>query len=137
MCTITIAITGQSRNVHTMAGIFSMDNLYLRENRFLVEDMLVNFGHFLPETSKSSACWDMGGNSYLTWLSSDSLYMYALVCRTRIRVYVVLGLCILPNRSRILVSKLVGLTIIVRPVQCGNGYSRCHIALHTTMNGQG
>ena len=75
MYTITIAITGQSRNLHTMAGIFSMDNLYLAgKPTFLVEDMLVNFGHILPETSKSSACWDMGGNSHLTWLSSDSLY---------------------------------------------------------------
>ena len=27
--------------------------------------MLLKFGDILPETSKSSACWDMGGNSHL------------------------------------------------------------------------
>ena len=57
-----------------------MENLYL-----LVSDMLVNFGDILPETSKSSTCWDMGGNSHLTWLTIDSLY--ALVYRTGTRVY--------------------------------------------------
>ena len=31
----------------------------------LVGDMLVNFGNILSETSKSSACWDMSGNSHL------------------------------------------------------------------------
>ena len=32
----------------------------------LVGDMLVNFGDILPETSKSSACWDISVNSHLT-----------------------------------------------------------------------
>ena len=50
-----------------------MDNLYLAgKTLFLVGDMLVNIGDILSETSRSSACWDMGGNSHLTWLSSDS-----------------------------------------------------------------
>ena len=31
----------------------------------LVRDMLVNFGDILPETSKNSTCWDMGGSSNL------------------------------------------------------------------------
>ena len=48
----------------------------------LVGDTLVNFGDILPERSESSACWDMGGNSHLTWLSSNSLYIYTLVYRT-------------------------------------------------------
>ena len=47
-----------------------MDNLYLAgKTPLLIGDMLVNFGNILPDTSKSSACWDMGGNSHLTWLS--------------------------------------------------------------------
>ena len=38
-----------------------MNNLYLAVNTpLLVGDMLVNVGDILPETSKSSACWDMG-----------------------------------------------------------------------------
>ena len=43
----------------------------------LAGDMLINFGDFLPETSKSSAYWDMGRSSHLTLLFSDvdSLYM--------------------------------------------------------------
>ena len=53
-----------------------MNNLYLTGNSpLLFADMLVNFGDILPETSKSSACWDMGGNSHLTWLSNDNLYL--------------------------------------------------------------
>ena len=39
-----------------------MDNLYLAgKTPLLVGDMLVNFWDILSETSKSSACWDMGG----------------------------------------------------------------------------
>ena len=75
MCTVTMAFTGLSRNLHIMAGIFLLDNPSLAgKTPLLVEYMLVNFGDILPETSKSSACWDMGGNSNLTWLSIDSLY---------------------------------------------------------------
>ena len=34
----------------------------------------VNFGDILPETSKSSAFWDMGVNSHLKWLLLFSPY---------------------------------------------------------------
>ena len=35
-----------------------MDNLYLAA-KTPFGDMLVKFGNILPETSKSSACWDI------------------------------------------------------------------------------
>ena len=55
MCTVTIAFTGQYRNVHIMAGIFSMENLYLaRKSPLLVGYMVVDFGNILPEISKSN-----------------------------------------------------------------------------------
>ena len=42
-----------------------MDNLYLTwKTLLLVGDMLANFVDILPETSISSACWEMGGNSH-------------------------------------------------------------------------
>ena len=67
MCTVTMAFTGLSRNLHIVARIFSLDNLSLAgKTPSLVGDMLVNIGDILPETSRSSACWDMGGNSHLT-----------------------------------------------------------------------
>ena len=51
---------------YIMTGIFSLDNVYLAEKtRFLVKCMLFNYGDMLPETSKSSAIWDIGGNSSL------------------------------------------------------------------------
>ena len=51
MCTVTMAFTGQSRKLYIMAGIFSMDNLYLvGKIPLLVGDMLVNFEDMLPET---------------------------------------------------------------------------------------
>ena len=59
-----MACTALSRNVHVMAGIFSLDNL-AGKIPLLVGDMLVDFGGILPETSKGSACWDMGENSHL------------------------------------------------------------------------
>ena len=53
-----------------------MNNLNLAGNLLLlVGDMLVNFGDILAETSKSSVFWDMGENSHVTWLSSDSRYL--------------------------------------------------------------
>ena len=45
MCTVTMAFTGQSGNLHIMAGIFSMYNLYLA----------VHADNY------------MGGNSQLKW----------------------------------------------------------------------
>ena len=66
---------GQSEDSHILAGIFPLDNQYLAgKPLLLVRGMLVNFGDILSETDKNSACWDMGGNSHLTRLSSDSLY---------------------------------------------------------------
>ena len=51
MSTMTIAFAGKSRNVHTMAGIFSLENRHLAgKSPLLVLDMLVNFGDILPET---------------------------------------------------------------------------------------
>ena len=34
----------------------------------LMSNIQVNFGHVLPENSKSSAFWDMGVDSHLKWL---------------------------------------------------------------------
>ena len=73
--TVMMAFTGQSENLHILAELFPLDNLYLEgKTLLLVRDMLFNFGDILPETNKSSVCWDMGGNPHLTWLFSDSLY---------------------------------------------------------------
>ena len=44
-----------------------MDILYLG-------NIQVNFWHILPETSKSSAFWDMGVNFHLKWLLLFSPY---------------------------------------------------------------
>ena len=101
-----MAFTGRFKKMHIMAWIFSMDNQFLAWKTpllvgnffFLLNGLLTSsqynmffqvFGDILPETSKSSACWDMVGNSHLTWLSSDSLLVYALVYRTGTWVYVV------------------------------------------------
>ena len=76
------AFTGQSRNVHIMAGIFSMDNLYLAgKTPLLAGDMLVNFGDTLPETSKSSACWNMGRVSGRdAWSRTYSRLLMLIIC---------------------------------------------------------
>ena len=69
MGTVTMAFTGQSKNVHILAGILSLDNKYQTgKTPLLASNMLVNCRDILPETSKGSACWDLGGNSHLTWL---------------------------------------------------------------------
>ena len=77
MCMSTVkkmALSSQSERLHFMAGLFLLDFLYLAgKTPLLVQKMLVNFLDILPETSKTSACWDMGRNSHLTWWSSDSL----------------------------------------------------------------
>ena len=74
MSTVILAFTGLSGNLHIMAEMILLVNFYLTgKTPLLVMDMLVNFGDILPETSKISACWDIGGNSHLTWLPSDSL----------------------------------------------------------------
>ena len=72
----TMTFNGQSENVYILAGICPLDNLYLTgKPPLLVGDMMANFGDILPETSKSSACWEMRGNSHLTWLSCGNLHM--------------------------------------------------------------
>ena len=68
---------GKLLTTYIMAGFFSMDNLHLaRKPCLLVGDMLVNFGDILSETSKCSACWDIGVHSYLTWLSIIAVSIY-------------------------------------------------------------
>ena len=70
LCTSIVILTFTSlcRNVHIMAGIFSLDNT--RENPFTCLGI-----RWLP-TRKRSACWDMGGSSHLTWVTSD------IICRS-------------------------------------------------------
>ena len=64
-----MAFTGQSKNVQILAGIFSLNILYLEgKSPLLMRNIMVNLGPILPETSKSSAFWDMGGNYNLKWL---------------------------------------------------------------------
>ena len=53
----------------------SLDKCWAGKTPLLVRDMSVNFQDILPETSKSRACWDMGGNSPLKWLSIFSQYV--------------------------------------------------------------
>ena len=60
ICTVTMAFTGLSRNLHILAGIFSIENLCLagKTLKLLVGGMLVNVGDdILPETSMHAAIW--------------------------------------------------------------------------------
>ena len=62
-------VYGQSKSLHILEGLFSLDILYLEgKNPLLMMNNQVKFGDILPETSKSSAFWDMGVNSHLKWL---------------------------------------------------------------------
>ena len=63
-----MAFNGQSKNLHILAGIFSLDILYL-EGKSPLLTRNINFGDILPETNKNSAFWDMGVSSNLKWLS--------------------------------------------------------------------
>ncbi len=64
-----MAFNGQSKHLHILAGIFSFYILILEEKSpFLMRNNHVKFGDILPETSKSSAFWDMVVNSHLKWL---------------------------------------------------------------------
>ena len=57
------------QNLHILAGIFSLYILYLEgKSPLLMSNIQVNFGDILPETSKSSAFWDLGVDSHLKWL---------------------------------------------------------------------
>ena len=49
--------------------MFSLDILYLEgKSPLLMRNNHVKFWDMLPETSKSSAFWDIGVNSHLKWL---------------------------------------------------------------------
>ena len=55
--------------MHILVGIFSFNILFLEgKSPLLMRNIQVNLGPVLPETSKSSAFWDMGVNSNLKWL---------------------------------------------------------------------
>ena len=59
------------QNLHILAGIFSLDFLFLEgKSPLLMRNNQGNFGNILPETSKSSAFWDMGVDSHLKLLFS-------------------------------------------------------------------
>ena len=60
---------GSIQNLHILAGIFSLDFLYLDgKSPWLMGNIKVNFGDILPKTSKSSSFLDMGVYSHLKWL---------------------------------------------------------------------
>ena len=64
-----MASTGQSKICIFWQEFFSLDILYLEgKSPLLMRNIQVNFGDILPDTSKSSAFWDMGVNSDLKWL---------------------------------------------------------------------
>ena len=66
---VTMASTGQSKICIFWQEFFSLDILYLEgKSPLLMRNKQVRFGDMLPETSKSSAFWDMGVNSHLKWL---------------------------------------------------------------------
>ena len=66
---VTMAFNRQSNNLHILAGIFSLDILYLEgKSPLLMRNNNVKLGYMLPETIKSSTFWDMGVNSHLNWL---------------------------------------------------------------------
>ena len=76
MSIVAMTSTGQPKKSHIITGIFSFDIglLYLAgKTPLLVRDMLVNFRDILPETSKSSACWNTGRNCNLKWMSVLSI----------------------------------------------------------------
>ena len=71
---VTMAFTGLSKDLHILAGIFSLDILYLEEkSSLLMRNLQVIFVDILPETSKSSTFCDVGWNSNLKWLPLFSL----------------------------------------------------------------
>ena len=70
MCTIAMAFTGQYKKEHIITRMVSLDVLYFAGmNAVLVRDKLVNFRDILILIR------DMAGNSYSTWLSSNSFYL--------------------------------------------------------------
>ena len=70
-----MAFNGQSKTLHILAGIFSLDILYLEGKiPLLMRNNQVKSGDMLPEIIKTGAFWDMGGNFDLKWLLLFSLY---------------------------------------------------------------
>ena len=53
------------RSVKNMIGVIVNRLVGMGLNAY-ISTMLVNFGDIMPDTSKTNACWDMGGNSHLT-----------------------------------------------------------------------
>ena len=49
-------------------NFFIGHSIFRRKKSFAMSSMQVNFQDILPETSKSSAFWDMGGDSHVKWL---------------------------------------------------------------------
>ena len=57
------------QNLHILAGISHWIFFFLEgKSPLLMRNIQVNFGDILPETSKSSAFWDMGVDSHLEWI---------------------------------------------------------------------
>ena len=82
MSTVTTAFNGQSKHLHILAGIVSLNNVNLAgKTPLLVRERLVNFGDSLPETSKNSSRSGMSGYVAVQWQS-----LYALADRTGTRV---------------------------------------------------
>ena len=65
-----MAFTGQSEICIFWQEFLLLDVLFLEgKSPLLMRNIQVNFEDILPETSKSSAFWDMGVNSNLKWLT--------------------------------------------------------------------
>ena len=62
-----MASIGQSKFAYFGRNFLIGHSIFSREKPF-ADDIQVNFGDILPETSKSSAFWDMGVDSHLKWL---------------------------------------------------------------------
>ena len=70
---MAMAFNGHSKHLHILAGFFSLHILYLEGKSLLLMRNNVKLGDMLPETSKSSALWDIGVNSHVKWLLLFSL----------------------------------------------------------------
>ena len=63
-----MAFNGQLKRLHILTGLFSLNIPYLEGKMPFADEEQSCLGDMLPETSKSSAFWDMGVNSHLKWL---------------------------------------------------------------------
>ena len=76
MYTVTMAFDGQSKDLHIIADIFSLDDVYLAgKSPLLVRNKLLNLWDILPKTSKSSKLWDIGENFHLIGLSNKNAHL--------------------------------------------------------------